>query len=177
MVIAPCKGICSWSPECLQNVWKWPGVGWRVCRQGSKPRSASALCRSAQCCTHRMRRSRTCLIATISSQRTSSLNGRPPKAKNRHLPCPQTQQCKAKRSGRHVVIGRVIWCSCQVANPCKIHTQIQSYYRQILALWTKGDFGRHGIHNLYSNTTCRGVWGVLKPWVSLSFTIKFDERY
>ena len=89
------------------NVRKWPDVGWRACRQGSKPRSASALCRSARCCAHRMRRSRACLIAALSSQRASSLNGGPPKAWNRHIPCPQTQQCKAKRLvRRHVMIGR-----------------------------------------------------------------------
>ena len=91
-----------------QNVCRtsgcWPDVGWRAYRQGSKPRSASALCRSARCCAHRMRRSRACLIAALSSQRASSLNGGPPKAWNRHIPCPQTQQCKAKRLGRHVMM-------------------------------------------------------------------------
>ena len=45
----------------------------RVYRQGSKPCGASALCRSAQCCAHRMRCSHVCLIAALSSQRASSL--------------------------------------------------------------------------------------------------------
>ena len=40
----------SRGPECP----KWPDVGWRACRQGSKPCSAAALCRSERCCAYRI---------------------------------------------------------------------------------------------------------------------------
>ena len=56
---------------------------------------------------------RACSGAALSSQRASALNCGPLKAWNRHLPCPQTQQCKAKRLGRHVMIGSVTWRSRQ----------------------------------------------------------------